>query len=112
MAQWTVGMQCASDRTGKVVTTDFSNLKNNVILLPTMKIKMAIAHWLSVRIQEQTRIERRALRDYSRQELGRIRRAEIRSRGLRLYAAWSRRGVSKLTRPVVSEWPTPFEQAA
>jgi hypothetical protein len=51
-----------------------------------MKIKVRLARWLSLRIQEQTRKERRALRDYSRQELGRIRQAEIRSRGLRLYA--------------------------
>jgi hypothetical protein len=49
-----------------------------------MKIKVRLARWLSLRIQEQTRKERRALRDYSRQELGRIRQAEIRSRGLRL----------------------------
>jgi hypothetical protein len=77
-----------------------------------MKIKVAIARWLSLRIQEQTRLERRTLRDYSRQELGRIRRAEIRSRGLRLYAAWSGRSISKFTRPVASEWPTPFEHAA
>jgi hypothetical protein len=78
----------------------------------TMKIKVAIAHWLSLRIQEQTRLERRALRDYSRQELGRLRRKEIRSRGLRLYAAWSGRRVSKFTPHVAAEWPTPFEHAA
>jgi hypothetical protein len=77
-----------------------------------MNIKLAIARWLSLRIQEQTRIERRALRDYSRQELGRIRRAEIRSRGLRLYAAWSPRKTAKVPHAVVSEWPTPFEHAA
>lgn len=78
----------------------------------TMKIKVRLARWLSLRIQEQTRKERRALRDYSRQELGRIRQAEIRSRGLRLYSAWSRRSVSKFASPIVSEWPTPFEHAA
>jgi hypothetical protein len=77
-----------------------------------MKIKVRLARWLSLRIQEQTRKERRALREYSRQELGRIRQAEIRSKGLRLYSAWSRRTVSKFASPVVSEWPTPFEHAA
>jgi hypothetical protein len=77
-----------------------------------MNIKVAIARWLSLRIQEQSRLERRAFRDYSRQELGRLRRREIRSRGLRLYAAWSGRSVSKFSSPVAAEWPTPFERAA
>ena len=76
----------------------------------TMKIKVRLARWLSLRIQEQTRKERRALRDYSRQELGRIRQAEIRSRGLRLYSAWSRRSVSKFASTLAPEWPAPFEQ--
>ena len=40
-----------------------------------MKIKVRLARWLSLRSEEQTRKERRALRDYSRQELGRIRQA-------------------------------------
>jgi hypothetical protein len=79
---------------------------------PIMNIKVAIARWLSLRIQEQTRIERRALRDYSRQELGRMRRADIRSRGLRLYGAWSQPGVARFKQPVPAEWPTPFERAA
>jgi hypothetical protein len=77
-----------------------------------MNIKVAIARWLSLRIQEQTRTERRAFRDYSRQELGRMRRAEIRSRGLRLYAAWSQPNVARFKQPVPAEWPTPFERAA
>jgi hypothetical protein len=106
------GTQSAFTQLERGSPPNISDFKNNAILILNMKIKVAISHWLSLRIQEQTRIERRALRDYSRQELGRITRAEIRSRGLRLYAAWSRRGASKLTRPVVSEWPTPFEQAA
>jgi hypothetical protein len=97
---------------GKEVTAETSNSKSNTILILIMNIKLAIARWLSLRIQEQTRIERRALRDYSRHELGRIRRAEIRSRGLRLYAAWSGRRTAKVTPQVVSEWPTPFEHAA
>jgi hypothetical protein len=77
-----------------------------------MNIKVAIARWLSLRIQEKTRIERRALRDYYRQELGRIGQAEIRRRGLHLYVAWSQRGVTRFKQPVPSEWPTPFERAA
>jgi hypothetical protein len=96
----------------KIRNRDFELRESNANLNLTMNIKLAIAHWLSLRIQEQTRIERRALRDYSRHELGRIRRAEIRSRGLRLYAAWSRRKTAKVTHSVVSEWPTPFEHAA
>jgi hypothetical protein len=63
-----------------------SVFNNDQFVFLTMKIKVRLARWLSLRIQEQTRKERRALRDYSRQELGRIRQAEIRSRGLRLYA--------------------------
>jgi hypothetical protein len=77
-----------------------------------MKIKVSVAHWLSLRIQEQTRLERRALRDYSRQEIREIRQREIRARGLRLYAAWSRPSVSKFTRAAVSEWPKALEHAA
>jgi hypothetical protein len=91
---------------------DLSLKKTNQTSIFTMKIKVALAHWIFLRIRERTRIDRRALRDYSRQELGRIRREEIRSRGLRLYAAWSRRRMTGLTRPVASEWPAPFEQAA
>jgi hypothetical protein len=87
-------------------------LQEPIKLHPIMNIKVAIARWLSLRIQEQTRIERRALRDYSRQELGRMRRADIRSRGLRLYAAWSQPGVARFKQPVPAEWPTPFERAA
>ena len=93
-------------------TTDIFASQNNTILTLTMKVKVALAHWFSLRIQEQTRRERRALRDYSRQELGAIRQAEKRSRGLRLYAAWSRRPAAKFTRSVAAEWPTPFEHAA
>jgi hypothetical protein len=77
-----------------------------------MNIKVALAHWIYLRIRERTRIDRRALRDYSRQELERIGREEIRSRGLRLYAAWSRRRPTEFTRAVASEWPPAFEQTA
>ena len=55
----------------------------------TMKLKLHIAGWLARRIEKRSRIARRALRDYRRQEGGRIRRDERQSRGLRLYIAWS-----------------------
>ncbi|MBE7157575.1 MAG: hypothetical protein INR62_03925 [Rhodospirillales bacterium] len=42
------------------------------------------------RIGSRARELRRELRDYTRGELFRIRLAEKRARGLRLYAAWSR----------------------
>jgi hypothetical protein len=54
-----------------------------------MKLKLLLARWFASRIQERTRLDRRAFRDYSRHELDRIRGEEIRARGLRLYAAWS-----------------------
>jgi hypothetical protein len=59
---------------GEEASTETSNFKAPTILTLIMNIKSAFAHWLSLRSQEQTRIERRALRDYSRQELGRIRK--------------------------------------
>ena len=57
---------------GEQGSTETSNFKAPTILNLIMNIKLAIAHWLSLRSQEQTRIERRALRDYSRRELGRL----------------------------------------
>ena len=44
---------------------------------------------LAGRIETRTRRLRRALRDHQRAELHRIRAADRRVRGLRLYAAWS-----------------------
>ena len=40
-------------------------------------------------LERRTRLWRRAFRDYRRLELGRIREAAMRARGLRLYVAWS-----------------------
>ena len=54
-----------------------------------MKLKIFFAHWISKRLAGEARVHRRALRDHLRQETSRIRKLEIRSRGLRLYAAWS-----------------------
>ena len=53
------------------------------------KVKVLIARWLARRMESRTRRLRRALRDHQRAELGRIRAADRRARGLRLYAAWS-----------------------
>jgi hypothetical protein len=53
------------------------------------KVKVLLAGWLASRIETRTRRLRRALRDYQRAELRRIRATDHRGRGLRLYAAWS-----------------------
>jgi hypothetical protein len=53
------------------------------------KLKVLIARWLASRIETRTRRLRRALRDHQRAELRRIRAADHRALGLRLYAAWS-----------------------
>jgi hypothetical protein len=52
-------------------------------------VKILIARWLAIHIERRTRKLRRALRDHQRAELRRIRAADRRSRGLRLYVAWS-----------------------
>jgi len=49
-----------------------------------MKLKILLSRWIASRIEARTRNQRRALRDHYRLESGRIREAEIRSRGLRL----------------------------
>jgi hypothetical protein len=53
------------------------------------KVKVLIARWLAGRIETRARRLRRALRDYQRAELRRIRAADHRARGLWLYAARS-----------------------
>jgi hypothetical protein len=54
-----------------------------------MNLRVLLARRISNRLARETRRHRRALRDHLRQETSRIRKLEIRSRGLRLYAAWS-----------------------
>jgi hypothetical protein len=54
-----------------------------------MNLRIFIARRISKRLEHEARAYRRALRDHMRIESGRIRRLETRSRGLRLYAAWS-----------------------
>ena len=56
-----------------------------------MNPKLILARWIAGRIEARTRRQRRALRDCHRHEITRIRSGEKRSRGLRLYVAWSRR---------------------
>ena len=54
-----------------------------------MNFRILLARRISKRLAHEARVHRRALRDHLRQETSRIRKLEIRSRGLRLYAAWS-----------------------
>ena len=65
-----------------------------------MKLKIFLACRISKRLAREARSYRRALRDQLRKESAEIRKLEIRSRGLRLYAAWAS-GVSNViqTRP-------------
>jgi hypothetical protein len=78
-----------------------------------MNPKLLIARWTASRIEARTRSQRRALRDYQRMETMRIQSREKRSRGLRLYIAWSH-----LDRPPVQPRPagnwheTPLAHAA
>ena len=68
-----------------------------------MNLKIFLARRISKRLECEARVHRRALRDHLRQETSRIRRLEIRSRGLRLYAAWSARA-SKVIRTPAEDW--------
>jgi hypothetical protein len=52
-------------------------------------MKTFLARWIANRHETRARALRRSLRDYQRHEYARIFRLERRSRGLRLYAAWS-----------------------
>ena len=66
-----------------------------------MKLQNLFSRLAANRLENQARHLRRALRDHTRHENQRIQTLENRVRGLRLYAAWSRK-------PVVtaqSAWP-------
>jgi hypothetical protein len=54
-----------------------------------MNFRIFFSRLISKRLERETRRYRRTLRDHLRLETTRIRKLEIRSRGLRLYAAWS-----------------------
>jgi hypothetical protein len=68
-----------------------------------MKLKILLAFRISKRLTREARFYRRALRDHLRKETARIRKLEIRSRGLRLYAAWAP-GVSNVIQTRAENW--------
>jgi hypothetical protein len=70
-----------------------------------MNLKILVARRISKRLEREARVYRRALRDHMRLESGRIRRLEMRSRGLRLYAAWSV-GASNIIQTRAQDWYT------
>ena len=53
------------------------------------QFRIFLARREAAHLEKSARTLRRAFRDYCRVEWGRIRHAEIRARGLRLFAAWS-----------------------
>lgn len=53
------------------------------------QFRIFLARREAAHLEKSARTLRRAYRDYCRLEWGRIRNAEIRARGLRLFAAWS-----------------------
>ena len=68
-----------------------------------MKLRILLACRISKGLACEARSYRRALRDHLRYETARIRKLEIRSRGLRLYAAWAS-GVSKVIQTRAENW--------
>ena len=68
-----------------------------------MKLRILIACRISKRLAREARSYRRALRDHLRKETAQIRKLEIRSRGLRLYAAWAS-GVSNVIQTRAEDW--------
>jgi hypothetical protein len=68
-----------------------------------MNLKIFLARRISKRLEREARGSRRALRDHLRLETGRIRKLEARSRGLRLYAAWSAGG-TQIIQTHVEDW--------
>ena len=69
-----------------------------------MKIKIWLARRVACRLSNGARRERRAFRDYQRQELRRIHSTEVRARGLRLFIAWSVRGKRDSTPATEPMW--------
>ena len=68
-----------------------------------MKLRILLASRISKRLAREARSYRRALRDHLRNETAQIRKLEIRSRGLRLYAAWAS-GVSNVIQTRAEDW--------
>jgi hypothetical protein len=86
-----------------------------------MKLKAFFSRLANARLSRQARIARRTLRDFQRQESSRIFAIEKRARGLRLYAAWSRKPAStstvtnwqaRLSSPAAAAFVKPLESAA
>jgi hypothetical protein len=77
-----------------------------------MKLKILFAFRISKRLTREARFYRRALRDHLRKETARTRKLEIRSRGLRLYAAWAS-GLSNVIQTRAENWyQAPLAKAA
>jgi hypothetical protein len=70
------------------------------------RFKLFLARREADDLERRTGLWRRAFRNYRRQELGRIREAAIRARGLRLYVAWSS---SPPSNPIQQVIPLPWE---
>ena len=70
------------------------------------RLKIFLARREAADLDRRTCLWRRAFRNYRRQELGRIREAAIRARGLRLYVAWSS---SPPSDPIQQVIPLPWE---
>jgi len=68
-----------------------------------MNLRILLARRISKRLEREARVYRRALRDHLRVETGRIRRLEVRARGLRLYAAWWT-GASNIIETRAEDW--------
>jgi hypothetical protein len=68
-----------------------------------MKLRSLLALRISKRLACEARSYRRALRDHLREDTARIRKLEIRSRGLCLYAAWAS-GVSNVIQTRAEDW--------
>ena len=87
-----------------VMPSYFANLENRVVTPKTMKLRIFLACRISKRLAREARSYRRALRDHLRKESAEIRKLEIRSRGLRLYAAWAS-GSSNIIQTGPEDWP-------
>jgi len=75
------------------------------------RFKLFLARREAAGLERRTCLWRRAFRNYRRLELGRIREAAIRARGLRLYVAWATPPPSdRIQQPIELPWE-PLEKA-
>jgi hypothetical protein len=76
-----------------------------------INFRIFLARRIGKRLERKARIHRRDLRDHLRSEIGRIRELEVRSRGLRLYAAWTA-SAANVVRTRAEDWyPAALRQA-